>query len=107
MIRDDHDERTIRCRRLGHAVTFLYCRTQEGRSLCPRILDCWWEVFDVRAFLEDNLPPEEFQKLTAPPPASKVASLLDLIEQAESRKRTAEDDPAASDEKPPSAPSEA
>ena len=77
---EDHDGRTMRCRRLGHTVAFKYCRTQEGASLCPLVLDCWWEVFEVGAFLEAHVPGDEFQRLTRPQP--KMQSLLELIEQA-------------------------
>lgn len=78
-----HDKRTIRCRRLGHEVTFHYCRTQEGRTVCVRILDCWWEVFDVRGFLQEHLPPQEFAELTHKKPGrGKVHTLLELIERA-------------------------
>jgi hypothetical protein len=66
------DKRVTRCRRLGHEVTFHYCLTQEGHTVCPLILNCWWEVFDVVTFLREILTEEEFQALVqrraAPPP---------------------------------------
>jgi hypothetical protein len=82
---DEHDRRAIRCRRLGHDVEFGYCRTQEGSTPCHSILDCWWEVFDVRAFLEKALSAEQVEELAARRPRAKVVTLLDLIEQAKRR----------------------
>jgi hypothetical protein len=82
----EHDERRVRCRRLGHEVAFRYCRTQEGCTPCPSIMDCWWESFDVRAFLKENLPAQELAALAERRPRAKVVTLLDLIEQA--RRRT-------------------
>ena len=79
---EEHDERVIRCRRLGHAVTFRYCRTQEGATICGAILDCWWETFDVRSFLEQNLPPEQAEELAGRAAPNKVLTLLELIEKA-------------------------
>jgi len=76
----DNDGRVLRCRRLGHSVTFHYCRTQEADSLCPRILDCWWEVFDVHAFLEENLPAERLRALAEHAPRPKVLSILEIVE---------------------------
>ena len=71
---------------LGHEVPFHYCRTQEGSRLCSRILDCWWQTFDVCGFLQANLPAEEFGKLvSAPPRPPKVSSLAELIAQARER----------------------
>jgi hypothetical protein len=83
---EEHDKRRTRCRRLGHEVSLRYCRTQEGCTPCPGILDCWWEVFDVRAFLEEVLSAGELDALAARRPREKVATLLELIEQAKNRR---------------------
>ena len=94
---DEHDQDVLpRCRRLGHEVTFGYCR-QESRGVpCRLILDCWWETFDVRAFLRAHLPKEaiaqvESAAVSAPPP--KVLSLVEMIEQARERLSSAGPDP--------------
>lgn len=90
------DRRCRRCPRLGHDITFEYCRSQEGDSVCPRILDCWWETFDVRGYLRENLSEEEFAALSERPPARpKVLSLVELIEQA--KKRAASTDAESSE----------
>ena len=55
---------------------------------CRLILDCWWERFDVRAFLQAHLPAEamaQVERAGAFPPPPKVLSLLDMIEQARER----------------------
>jgi len=88
---DDHDERSIRCKRLGHGVTFRYCRLQEGHTVCPHILDCWWEKFDVRGFLEEHLPEEDVAKLLNREPKPKILSLIELIEQAKRRRKGSPD----------------
>ncbi|NLW49574.1 MAG: hypothetical protein GXY85_01850 [Candidatus Brocadiaceae bacterium] len=88
---DEHDARRLRCRRLGHEVAFRYCRTQEGDTVCPLVLDCWWEVFDVAGFLREHLEPEAFGTLARRGFRPKVASLLDLIEQARRSAETAPD----------------
>jgi len=78
---EEHDEREIRCRRLGHKVAFKYCRREANGRLCGRILDCWWEQFDVRDYLQ-RAAPQELAELLARAPHSKVASIVELIEQA-------------------------
>ena len=88
---DQHDKRTIRCRRLGHEVTFHYCRTQEGCTPCAGILDCWWEAFDVRAFLEEAIPAKDLDALVGRRPRAKVVTLLDLIDQARLRTQEGEE----------------
>ncbi len=85
----DHDQDILpRCRRLGQEVTFGYCRQEMGGKPCRLILDCWWERFDVRSFLQANLSAEamaEVEQAGTSPPPSKVLSLVDLIQQARDR----------------------
>ena len=85
----EHDRDVLpRCRRLGQEVTFGYCRQETSGQPCRLILDCWWEWFDVRGFLQAHLSAEAMAQVeragTSPPPA-KVLSLLDLVEQARER----------------------
>jgi hypothetical protein len=77
----DHLER--RCPRLGGAVRFAYCRDQAGGEVCTKILDCWWECFDVADLMRRALSSEAFHRLAEPRrPPDKTASLIDLIRHA-------------------------
>ena len=92
----EHDQDALpRCRRLGHEVSFGYCRQEANGKPCRLILDCWWEHFDVRAFLRAHLSEAAMaqveQTSTCPPP-SKVLSLVEMVEQA--RQRLAAEKPA-------------
>ena len=82
----EHDQDVLpRCPRLGHELTFGYCRQETAGKPCRLILDCWWEQFDVRSFLQANLPEEamaQVERAGAAPPPSKVLSLLDIVQQA-------------------------
>jgi hypothetical protein len=86
---NEHDQDVLpRCRRLGQEVTFGYCRQETGGQPCRLVLDCWWERFDVRAFLQAHLGPEDMAKVEragSSPPPPKVLSLLDLVQQARER----------------------
>ena len=54
---NEHDQDVLlRCPRLGHEVSFGYCRQETRGKSCRLILNCWWEQFDVRSFLQANLP---------------------------------------------------
>ncbi len=90
---EEHDERRRRCARLGHEVTFRYCRTQEGESLCTRILDCWWETFGVRAFLAEHLGEDEVRRLQEHERPDKRLSILRMLEEARRRIGDSEADP--------------
>ena len=77
-----------RCPRLGNPVPFEYCEVCDDREHpCFKILDCWWEYFDVVQYLKNRLPEDQFKRLMTAAPKPKVTILLELIEQA--RKRNA------------------
>lgn len=72
-----------RCPRLGGPVTFQYCRTSADDGLpCWKIIDCWWEYFDVVTYLKNDLPEDIFKKIAGARPKPKMQSLLELIQQA-------------------------
>jgi hypothetical protein len=76
-----------RCPRLGGAVPFKYCMVSgEDRQPCFKVVDCWWETFDIVRYLQDNLPEDQFNQLMRARPRPKIASLVELIEQAKNRK---------------------
>ena len=81
-----NDQRQRRCPRLGGPVTFLYCRTCGDEEMpCFKAIDCWWEYFDVVAYLKKNLNKENFNRLAGKKPKPKITSLIELIEQAKKR----------------------
>lgn len=91
---ESHDSREIYCRRLGHYLTFTYCRSERNGLPCPRIADCWFDRIPIGDFLRDNYAPGELGGLSAPPPP-KTATLVELIEQA--RRRVKADPPPEED----------
>ena len=83
---EKHDDRQRRCPRLGNPITFKYCRTCEAdRQPCFKIMDCWWETFDIAAYVEANYSDEICRKLADARPKPKVNQLLELIEAAKRR----------------------
>ncbi len=77
------DDYTIRCPRLGHNLAFSYCAQESDGQPCFKTLDCWFEHFEVRAYLEAKLPAEKFQRVFAQKPKPKMLSLVELIAQAQ------------------------
>jgi hypothetical protein len=97
---EQHDADVLpRCRRLGHEITFGYCRRETFGKPCRLIFDCWWESFDVRGFLQTHLPPDAMSGLVrsaVTPPPPKAQTLLDLIQQTNARS-----EPSGPAESPP------
>lgn len=83
------DDYTIRCPRLGHQISFSYCRKENQGIPCFKTLDCWYEHFLVEAFFREELTPEEWERIFEKPPKPKILSLVEMIEQA--KKRMAEE----------------
>ena len=78
------DDLEMRCPRLGGPVNFGYCRLcGENARPCFKILDCWWQRFDVVGHLKSRLTQAEFEALGRKRPPEKITSLLDLIERAQ------------------------
>jgi hypothetical protein len=83
---DEHDDKTRRCPMLGHELAFSYCR-QPGREIpCARIFDCWWERFDIVAFVQGHYDPDTVAEIRKPR-QPKVASLVEIIERARKQDR--------------------
>jgi len=80
------DDMQRRCPRLGGPVSFDYCcDSGEDQSPCFKVFDCWWERFDVVGYFRQRLSAEAFGRLKCAPPPNKMASLVDLIQQAKAR----------------------
>ena len=76
------DEFRIRCRKLGHQISFSYCRRENSRLPCIKTLDCWYDHFLVEEYFRKELTPEEWDKAFKRSGTTKMLSLLELIEQA-------------------------
>ena len=76
-----HDGRRRRCPMLGHDVPFAYCRAPASEIPCRRVFDCWWETFDVEAFVRAHYSEADVAEILAPR-QDKTATLVELIERA-------------------------
>jgi len=81
------DDFEIRCPRLGHMITFSYCRLENRGLPCFKTLDCWYQHFPVEEHLRLELSPEQWDAVFRGPSKPKVLSLVELIEQAKKRKK--------------------
>jgi len=72
----------IRCPKLGHQITFSYCRSESLGLPCVKTLGCWFSHFPVEVYLRKELSPEKWEQVFDTAPKQKMLSLLELIEQA-------------------------
>ena len=80
------DDFLIRCPRLGHQIYFSYCRIENKVLPCFKTLDCWYQHFQVEAFLKYELSEVEWKKVFEKQTQPKMLSLLEMIEQAKKSK---------------------
>jgi len=76
-----------RCPRLGGPVGFAYCMRCEPEQPCLKVVDCWWETFDIVQYLKDHLPGDQFDRVMNARPKPKISSLVEVIAQAKQRLR--------------------
>lgn len=79
------DDFEIRCPRLGHQISFAYCRRENHGLPCARTLICWHTYFPVEAFLRAELTQEQWNDTFEAPARPKLLSLVELIEKAKER----------------------
>jgi hypothetical protein len=82
---NQYDKERIYCRRLGHWLTFNYCRQENSGLPCRKIVDCWFEKIQIREFLEENYEEKEISYISETP-KQKLTSIIELIEQAKKHK---------------------
>lgn len=75
----------IRCPKLGGQVNFAYCRREGGRLPCQRALVCWRIYFPVDAYLKARMTADEWQHCFECPPKSRIAALMECIDEAKKR----------------------
>jgi len=83
---EQHDEKTIRCPRVGGEVNFRFCRFENNMLPCRWIVGCWQTRIDINKFLEDHYSGEEQERIFVPP-RPKIESLVDLIEKTKKVKK--------------------
>ncbi|SHF50934.1 hypothetical protein SAMN02745206_02139 [Desulfacinum infernum DSM 9756] len=80
------DALEARCPKLGHQVSFGYCRRENGNLPCSRTPACWQHRFHAEAVLRRLLTPEEWDAAFSKAPKPRVDSLLEAIEAAKTRR---------------------
>jgi hypothetical protein len=85
-MKTEHDDKLIRCPKLGDEMTFAYCLQEAGDAPCTRIVHCWSSFFDVESFLKEKMTPEKWTRFINFNSRDKVTNLIELIEAAKARK---------------------
>ena len=75
-----YDTEQIYCRRLGHHLSFSYCRSEKESLPCASLKNCWYYRIPVDEFLSANFKSDEIGYIEAPP-VPKIHTILEIIQQ--------------------------
>ncbi len=84
------DKIEMRCPRLGHQISFSYCRREGGTLPCSRAIQCWGVHIPVEAFFRADIGEEAYTRCFELPQKPKMISLVELIEQAKRKEKVKE-----------------
>ena len=79
---DMHDPLEIRCRKLGHQVTFAYCRKESIDKPCARIIECWMSRINVLEYLNNEFGTAFLHEFVAQGKKDKMSSIIELVEKS-------------------------
>jgi hypothetical protein len=74
---EEHDEKTIRCPRMGDFIPFRFCRSC-GDPFCWIIVRCWAPRIDIGGFLADNYEPDVIHKGLERPEGGRYKKIIEL-----------------------------
>jgi hypothetical protein len=83
---EQHDDKTMRCPRVGGEINFRFCRFENNMLPCRFIVGCWQMQMDIEAFLDEHYSEEELNRIFASP-RPKMETLVDLMEKANKAKQ--------------------
>jgi hypothetical protein len=86
---EQHDDKMIRCPRVGGEVNFRFCRFENNMLPCRFIVGCWQGQLDIEALLQEHYSGEELDRIFAPP-KPKVENLVGLMEKVRKEKGEAD-----------------
>ena len=81
-----NDEKKIYCRKLGHDITFGYCRKEGITEPCYRIVRCWIEHIDIEGYLTDKFGDTFLDKFAGRESKDKITSIVEILEKAKKHK---------------------
>ena len=84
-----HDDKTIRCPRVGGEVNFRFCRFENNMLPCRFIAGCWQGQMDIEALLQEHYTEEELDRIFAPP-QPRMERLVGLMEKVQKEKQKAD-----------------
>ena len=83
-MKEKYDQIELYCPKLGHHLTFKYCRSENQGVPCSRVVKCCSDKIPVDEYIRDNLSTEETQ-VVFQEPQPKMNSILSILQRVNNR----------------------
>ena len=74
-----YDSEDIRCRKLGHNLTFKYCRKESVDEPCAKIIDCWFSRIEILEYLNNQFGTKFLHEFINRKKKDKMSSILEIL----------------------------
>ena len=75
-----YDSEEIRCRKLGHNLTFKYCRKESVDEPCGSIIDCWFSRTKILEYLNNQYGTEFLHEFINRKKNDRMSSILEILD---------------------------
>ena len=82
-----HDSEEIRCSKLGHNLTFAYCRKEGIDKPCAKIVDCWSLRIDVLNYLNSQFGTKFLREFISGKKKDRMSSIIEAIDRTKEEKK--------------------
>jgi hypothetical protein len=79
-MKDKYDQTELYCPKLGHHLTFNYCRSENASLPCSRVIKCCSDKIPIQNYLYHHFSSQEVQEIFKGP-ATKMNSILRVVQQ--------------------------
>ena len=79
MLKEKYDSVELYCPKLGHHLSFKYCRSENLGLPCSRLIKCCSDKLPVQNYLNTHYSGEEINQILKRP-EPKINSILDIVQ---------------------------
>ncbi len=84
---DMYDDEEIRCRKLGHSLTFRYCRMEGVDEPCGKIIDCWISRVRILDYLNQQFGTNFLREFANRPKKDRLSLILEVLDREKRREK--------------------
>jgi hypothetical protein len=79
-MKEKYDQIELYCPKLGHHLTFKYCRSENMGIPCSRVIKCCSDKIPIQTYIHDHFSRTQVEKIFKGP-VTKINSILQIVQQ--------------------------